>query len=243
MTAPQRIHTLVFDLDDTLYPERDFVFSGFRAVDEWLRAERGTAGFAEDAVRLFNSGQRGRIFDEVLAGKGVADAPALVPQLVAIYRTHTPRIALTAETEAFLTWAQTRFRLALISDGYLETQMKKVTALGLKRWIECVVLSDQWGREAWKPSERPFQEVIARLPGEAAGYVYVADNPGKDFIAPRRLGWRTVRLRRRDGEHALQEPGPGAAADVEISALGELRSEIRDRRSEIGGQRSEVEGQ
>jgi putative hydrolase of the HAD superfamily len=218
------IHTVVFDLDDTLYPERDYVLSGFRAVDDWLRAERGVGGFAERATRLFDHGHRGRIFDEVLKGMGIADASALVPQLVAVYRGHTPRIVLPRETEDLLAWARSRFRLALISDGYLETQKKKVMALGLERWIDCAVFSDQWGRDAWKPSERPFREVMIRLPGEAAGYVYVADNPGKDFVGPRRLGWRTVRLRRTGGEHALKEPEPGEAADVEIGALGELRS-------------------
>ena len=31
------IHGVVFDVDDTLYPERDFVRSGYRAVGEYLR--------------------------------------------------------------------------------------------------------------------------------------------------------------------------------------------------------------
>ena len=26
------LHAIIFDLDDTLYPERDYVLSGFRAV-------------------------------------------------------------------------------------------------------------------------------------------------------------------------------------------------------------------
>ena len=34
------VHTVVFDLDDTLFAERDYVLSGFRAVDEWIRRER-----------------------------------------------------------------------------------------------------------------------------------------------------------------------------------------------------------
>jgi putative hydrolase of the HAD superfamily len=114
--------------------------------------------------------------------------------------------------------------LAVVSDGFWETQQKKAAALGLDRWINTIVFSDQWGREAWKPSERPFREVMTRLPGDRAGYVYVADNPYKDFIAPRQLGWRTVRLRRRDGEYALDEPRPNEAAESEIGSLFELRS-------------------
>ena len=31
--SPRKIQAVVFDLDDTLYAERDFVRSGYRAVD------------------------------------------------------------------------------------------------------------------------------------------------------------------------------------------------------------------
>ncbi len=48
----------------------------------------------------------------------------------------------------------------------------------------------------------------------------MADNPAKDFVAPHRLGWRTVRVRRAGGLHA-EEPS-GADVDVEIAGLGEL---------------------
>ena len=34
---------VTFDLDDTLYLERDFVRSGFAAVGAWLATERGYA--------------------------------------------------------------------------------------------------------------------------------------------------------------------------------------------------------
>jgi putative hydrolase of the HAD superfamily len=57
---------LVFDLDDTLYPERDFVLSGFQAVSGWLRLQGGVEGFYDRALATFERGVRGRIFDEVL---------------------------------------------------------------------------------------------------------------------------------------------------------------------------------
>ena len=63
MAEPAPVHTLVFDLDDTLYAERDFVISGFHAVDLWLRERRGVKGFAEAAGKIFAAGRRCRIFD------------------------------------------------------------------------------------------------------------------------------------------------------------------------------------
>ena len=52
----------VFDLDDTLYPERDFVRSGFLAVDEQVRARLGREGFLKTARARFERGERGKIF-------------------------------------------------------------------------------------------------------------------------------------------------------------------------------------
>jgi len=47
---------LVFDLDDTLYPERQFALSGFAAAGSWAEAELGIAGLAADMTRLLAPG-------------------------------------------------------------------------------------------------------------------------------------------------------------------------------------------
>ncbi len=76
----------VFDIDDTLYLERDYASSGFEAVDDWLREQKHVSGFADAAKRLFTDGRRGDIFDVALTTLGVANIAALVPQLVDVYR-------------------------------------------------------------------------------------------------------------------------------------------------------------
>ena len=63
---------IVFDLDDTLYPERAYVLSGFRAVAAWAAGELGlpvTQGFAE-LRRLFDDGVRGDTFNRWLESHG-----------------------------------------------------------------------------------------------------------------------------------------------------------------------------
>jgi putative hydrolase of the HAD superfamily len=82
------------------------------------------------------------------------------------------------------------------------------------------VLTDRWGRTYWKPHERAFLAIEAALEARGAACVYVGDNPAKDFAAPRRLGWRTVRIRRRGTAHAaIDAPG---VADGECGDLDEL---------------------
>ena len=77
---------VVFDLDDTLFPERQYVLSGFRAVDAWLREAKGLDGFYDRATALLDAGSRGNIFDFALATLGCRGAKALTDTLVKIYR-------------------------------------------------------------------------------------------------------------------------------------------------------------
>jgi putative hydrolase of the HAD superfamily len=218
------IHTIVFDLDDTLYLERDFVLSGFAAVDRWLQRERGVRGFAGRAGRRFAEGERGRIFDAVLGELGLDAASAEVDRLVAVYREHEPEIALLPDAAEALAWAGTSFQLALITDGYAAVQRRKIRALALEACIPCRVVTDDWGREFWKPSPAPYRRVMEHFPGLPEGYVYVGDNPRKDFLAPRALGWRTVRVRRPGGEHAGYSATAEENAEREIASLRELET-------------------
>ena len=63
---------IAFDLDDTLLLERDFVRSGFaavdRALDEWFDIDYDWLGNLWDG---FESGVRGDAFNRVLADAGV----------------------------------------------------------------------------------------------------------------------------------------------------------------------------
>lgn len=218
------IHTIVFDLDDTLYLERDFVLSGFAAVDRWLRRERGVDGFLDRAGQVFGQGARGRIFDTVLAELGLDASPEEVGRLVAVYREHEPKLTLLADSESALTWAVQKFQLGLITDGYAAVQKRKICALGLESRIACRLVTDEWGRDFWKPHPEAYRRVMAHYPAPAAGYVYLGDNPRKDFLAPRALGWRTVRIRRPEGEHHNYVASAEEDAEREIASLREIES-------------------
>jgi putative hydrolase of the HAD superfamily len=213
---------IVFDLDDTLFPEREFVQSGFKAVDEWLRTTRSIAGFQEAASTEFIAGVRGNIFNRALLRLGVLDDPELVRQMVEVYRAHKPTIRLFADAA----WALDHFavtkQLGLLTDGYLAIQQRKVAALGIAERFASIVFSDEAGREAWKPSAIPYEKVMAELHRRGNECVYVGDNPAKDFMAPKALGWRTVQIRRAGGEYATVKAPPAHQADAIIHSLDEL---------------------
>lgn len=211
---------VVLDLDDTLYLERDFVQSGFRAVGEEVQSRVGMPGFFEAAWTRFLAGRRGRIFDETLTALGVEPEPDLVEALVTCYRSHPPEITLMPDASRLLARAEVRF--ALITDGPELMQRGKIAALGLERHCHPIVCTDAWGIAYRKPHPRGFLVIrdAHDLPPEQV--TFIADNPAKDFITPRRLGWRTVRIKRPGGLYGDLEAAPGADAERTITDLDQL---------------------
>lgn len=202
------VECMVFDIDDTVYLEREYVRSGFRAVGSWCVGQ-GLPDVSATCQRLFDAGVRGRIFDRALDLLRLHGSPDLVAQLTDVYRSHNPEIELCPDARQCLTLLRGEgVRLAALTGGQPTAQRRKVVALGLEQMFESIVLSGQWGPEFDKPHERAFLllETVTDLPpGRLA---YVADNPAKDFTAPLRRGWKVARIRR-DG--SLHE---GVRADV-----------------------------
>jgi len=215
---------VVFDLDDTLYPERDFVLGGFRAAARWAEEHLGleaNEGYL-DLCRLYQSGVRGDTFDRWIGGQGL-DCGAIVPRLVHVYREHHPSLEPYPGVRELLERIRLVHRVGLLSDGFLSVQRRKVDALGIEPLFDAIVFSDEWGWDAWKPSTRPYVAVLQQLKVPAGSAIYVADNPRKDFLGARQIGMQTVQVRRPGGEYAFASP-PTAdhAADVVVEDLEDL---------------------
>lgn len=178
---------ILFDLDDTLYKEIDFVKSGYSAVADLLRKSHTIPTDVENQMLMWR--EQGRnVFGELI--KQYAPDYSIDSCLIT-YRTHKPAIHLSGETIRLLNALFAKHCvLGIITDGRSTTQRNKIEALGLQRWIssENILISEEFGHE--KPAVENFQYFENRFPG--AEFTYTGDNPKKDFITPNRLGWRTI---------------------------------------------------
>jgi putative hydrolase of the HAD superfamily len=195
----QRTLCAVFDIDDTLYLERDYVQSGFRAVGAWAARWTGISDFAERCWSCFLAGERQSVFNHALVEAGKECTPGLVSAMVEIYRAHVPSIALTNDAVAALKEISRTASVAIVSDGPAASQSRKADALGLELFAEPIILTEVLGPEFRKPNPAAFQRIEQTRP--ASVFLYVADNPAKDFAGPQQLGWTTVRVRRPGGLH------------------------------------------
>jgi putative hydrolase of the HAD superfamily len=142
--------------------------------------------------------------------------------MVACYRNHLPRISLMPDAERALQRWSGHFFLGLISDGPLVMQRQKVKALGLESRLNLIILTDEWGPEYWKPHPRAFEQMEARSGHRGAACLYIADNPSKDFLAPRQLGWRTIRIGRPGCIYGEMPSRPDGCAEFAIESLDQV---------------------
>ena len=192
---------VVFDLDDTLYLERDYAYSGFRAVGEWCAEHLGLEGIQKQAQVLFDQGRRSNIFDTALDMLGFRGDAKTVSAMVRIYREHAPHIQLLPDAVECLARLQDKAYLGLLTDGNPVSQWAKLDALGLRDRFDAAVVTGDWGIEFFKPNVRGYRYIESQLMTCRSRFVYVADNPLKDFFAPRTLGWNAIRVRRPAGLH------------------------------------------
>jgi putative hydrolase of the HAD superfamily len=216
------IKAVVFDMDDTLFNETDYVLSGFLAVDKWLEETIGLIGFYHHAVERFNNGERKYIFNQVLESLNVRYNQYFISQLIDVYRNHKPIISLLEDAKYILNNLQDSIKVGLITDGYLSSQKQKFDALGIRERFDTVIFTDELGRENWKPNPLPYEHACLKLQCLPSECVYIGDNVNKDFITAKKLGWLTVHINRNKGIYSQTNVSFEYEADYKIHNLKEL---------------------
>jgi putative hydrolase of the HAD superfamily len=219
------VTTVIFDLDDTLYSEVDYCKSGFAAVAAYLATRPGYPTHSQlyDAFwQQFTAGNYGYAFNAVLSQFNLLCNQPVIDELISVYRNHKPTLALPSASKAILDLLSHKYDLALLTDGFLPAQRFKVEALGIGHYFRCIVYTEELGRDFWKPSPAGFVKIISTLAAEPKACVYIADNLVKDFIAPNKLGFKTVHLRTPDAIHKFTAPGPEALPQFTLTSIDDV---------------------
>jgi putative hydrolase of the HAD superfamily len=219
---------VVFDLDDTLYPERQYAIAGFRSAGRWAEEKFGVKGLADEMIHMLDNGMLGKIFATVLARHVPDHTPEDVRAFHEAYRrADEPELTLFEDAAHALDHYERRGPIGLITDGTHYVQARKVAALRLEPRFAKIVFTDALGdnREFFKPHPRPFETMAAALGQPGDRYVYIGDNPAKDFVAPNAMGWTSVLVHRDHPRiHDVNKVAPGGEPQHTIEALTELQA-------------------
>ena len=226
---------VAFDLDDTLFRERDFCRSGFRYLcnpDVYKVPSVSpypSDSELEDLAREMDrelSERRNPFspFEEFFKPR-IAEGSFDLTDHIQAYRNHLPDRLNFADgvPETFRELVRKGIRMALITDGRSGTQRRKIEALHLSDFIssDLIFISEETGFD--KYSMEAFAHVVRAFP-EASEFYYVGDNPRKDFYFPNLLGWTSVRVPYHpDNVHPQADPpSPLHEAHISVSNFSEI---------------------
>jgi putative hydrolase of the HAD superfamily len=214
---------VIFDLDDTLYPLRRFVHSGFAAVaghlEQTCRVER------RDALAVLARASRGTSqgyeLQACVARFGLS--LALVPELVQVVRLHTPSLRLPRASRLALAALRNGWRLGIVTNGLPDLQARKVEALGLRFLVDSVVYANELGGGRGKPEREPFLVAAQRLNVAPSRAIFVGDDARCDVFGAGQAGMKTIHVTRHGRTRV-----PASFADAATATLADVPA-IADR--------------
>lgn len=209
------IKAILFDLDDTLYPELSFVKSGYSFVSEKFHSEFGVgSGEMYNKLEELFAQDRKNVFDRFAPGS------VLVPELISAYRFHIPDIKPYDDVKPTLDEIRRiGIKTGIITDGNAETQKNKLFSLGIHNLIDCVVYTGELPKGCGKPSALPFELAAQKLAVKPEDLIYIGDNPEKDFFVSKALPIKTVRIIREGSLYENSEYREGIKETVRIKTL------------------------
>jgi len=218
MPADMQKKTIVFDLDDTLVKEVDYLRSAFAAIAK--HSDAANESLFDEMFAWYQDKQD--VFANLILRFGHLEKDVLK----ALYRHHVPAFdPLSDNRQMLLDLKKAGHQLGLVTDGFSVTQRNKIQALDIESIFDLIVISEEFGSE--KPNEANFA-VFHQF--ESKECFYISDNVNKDFITPKRLGWKTVCLLD-DGRniHAQDFTKPEEyLPDYRISNLRELSDLLKE---------------
>lgn len=174
--------TIVFDLDDTLIKEIDFLKSAFMEISRIVNSKDDNL-FPQMMNWYY---EKENVFQNLVELYPDYD----IMNLKTIYRNHFPNFNSNSKVKYFLIELKNSgFKLGLITDGYKVTQRNKIKALDIELLFDLIIISEEFGSE--KPNLKNY-EIFHQFNTDE--YFYIGDNVNKDFISPNSLGWKTVCL-------------------------------------------------
>lgn len=195
----KKYKAIIFDLDDTLYSEKEYVKSGYKVVSRLLPE-------IQDAEqRLWEAFKKGQnAIDVVLNDAGIYTEEKK-QQCLEAYRNHVPQITMYKEAKVVLdAVSDMGLKIGIITDGRPIGQRNKIQQLGLLEYNCEIIITDELAGNAAvsdfrKPCPIAFEIMQRRMRCAYSEMVYIGDNVKKDFEAPEGLGMSTVWFQNQEG--------------------------------------------
>ena len=221
------VKVVIFDLDDTLTSEKEYIKSGYRHIAEIIQ-DRFTIDknlVFDDLMNLFSVSPL-NVFNRLYDKYRIEYSKEMILDLVVEYRGHFPDIQFYDDVLPCLSeLKRSRIKVGIITDGYVIAQRQKLKAVQADEYFDEIIVTDELGRDYWKPHPKAFELMKEKFKVNFDEMIYVGDNPEKDFYISKIYPITTVRILR-NGEYKDKRYLEGIEANITITHLKEIDTYI-----------------
>ena len=219
------IKAVVFDLDDTLISEKEYIKSGYREIAKYLNKTYkidNTNKIYDKLFELFKQDSK-YVFNRILDYYNIEYNEEVIKKLIKIYREHIPDINLYDDVMPCINKLKSNnIKLGIITDGYIETQRAKLNKLQAYEFFDYIIITEELGRAFWKPNPKAFEIMKEKLNVGFDEMMYIGDNPKKDFYISKIYPIKTVRIIRADSVYKDEMYLENIKEECRIESLDEL---------------------
>ncbi len=219
------VKAVVFDLDDTLISEKEYIRSGYhhiaRIIEDRFSIDKNQV--FDDLMGFFNVSSL-NVFDRLYDKYQIEYSKEMILDLVKEYRGHFPNIQFYGDVLPCLTeLKKLGIKAGIITDGHKIAQRQKLKAVQADEYFDEIIVTDELGRDYWKPHPKAFELIREKLKISFDEMVYVGDNPEKDFYIKTICPIKTLRIMRQEIVHFSKIYYQSIEEDFRIKSLEEIR--------------------
>ena len=222
------ITLVIFDPDDTLIPEIDYIKSGFKEVAKYFESNYEFDNAYDELFNLFKKDKK-LVFNRYLDAKGIKYSQDDIHKIVDIYKTHVPDVDFYPDVMPTVSYLKMNgIKGAIVTDGTYKIQKLKTDVVNAKDYFDTIIYTDELGKEFWKPNPKAFELLKENYDFDYSQMIYVGDNPQKDFYISEIYPIHTVRVMRDDAIYEKEKYLDDVEEEYRINDFSDLWSIIED---------------
>ena len=200
------IKGIIFDLDNTLCNYNESAINGRLAIFKYLKEKYSfitddalKKAFHKSSVIALQEYMSGQINERERQIKRFylflkylnldeKEDPLFLRNLY--YEKGIENLQLYPGVRETLTTLKEHFKLAILTNGLVDVQNKKLDRLGIRDYFDCIIISEEVGVD--KPDPRIFKITLNCISLKEKDVIYVGDDPPFDLVGAKKAGIKVV---------------------------------------------------
>lgn len=199
------IKWIVFDLDNTLYDEEQYVLACYQEIARQVDPNK------TEEITRFLLNERKQNGDSLVFQRLIRSyrLPGYeIERFISIYHTFDVPIKFFDDVSSFFENAQHCCRYAILTNGSEQTQKNKCRLLEAYRMVDKIMITGEYlNRQDWKPAPKAYQLLCEQINTSASDCLFVGDSIKNDIEGALRVGMKACLINRSAEQGISQQRG------------------------------------